>query len=93
MIVATINRTLKSFALAIIGAEYLLGWLPRGTHRWDKLVTPNEIEIALAQQRLDVIDETGVIYNLFSDRWQLSGDMDVNYMLVAQKPTAALASG
>jgi 2-polyprenyl-6-hydroxyphenyl methylase/3-demethylubiquinone-9 3-methyltransferase len=86
MMLATINRTLKSFALAIIGAEYVLGWLPRGTHQWDKLVTPNELELALAQHGLDVIDESGVIYNLFSDRWQLSGDMDVNYMLVGQKP-------
>jgi 2-polyprenyl-6-hydroxyphenyl methylase/3-demethylubiquinone-9 3-methyltransferase len=93
MIVATINRTLKSFALAIVGAEYVLGWLPRGTHRWDKLVTPNELEIALAQQRLDVIDEAGVIYNPFSDCWQLSDDMDVNYMLVAQKPATAVVSG
>src|SRR5205085_8881846 len=47
MIAATINRTLKSFALAIVGAEYLLGWLPRGTHRWDRLVTPNELEVAM----------------------------------------------
>jgi 2-polyprenyl-6-hydroxyphenyl methylase/3-demethylubiquinone-9 3-methyltransferase len=93
MIVATINRTLKSFALAIIGAEYVLGWLPRGTHQWDKLVTPNELEIALAQQRLDIIDEAGVIYNPFSDRWQLSDDKDVNYMLVAQKPATAVVSG
>ena len=93
MIVATINRTLKSFALAIIGAEYVLGWLPRGTHQWDKLVTPNELEIALAQQRLDIIDEAGVIYNPFSDRWQLSDDKDVNYMLVAQKAATAVVSG
>jgi 2-polyprenyl-6-hydroxyphenyl methylase/3-demethylubiquinone-9 3-methyltransferase len=93
MIVATINRTLKSFALAIIGAEYVLGWLPRGTHQWDKLITPNELEIALAQQRLDIIDEAGVIYNPFSDRWQLSDDKDVNYMLVAQKPATVVVSG
>jgi 2-polyprenyl-6-hydroxyphenyl methylase/3-demethylubiquinone-9 3-methyltransferase len=86
MMLATINRTLKSFALAIIGAEYVLGWLPRGTHQWDKLITPNELELALAQHGLDVIDETGVIYNLFADRWKLSGDMDVNYMIIGQKP-------
>jgi 2-polyprenyl-6-hydroxyphenyl methylase/3-demethylubiquinone-9 3-methyltransferase len=86
MIVATLNRTLKAFALAVVGAEYVLRWLPRGTHRWDKFVTPNELEIALARAGLDVTAETGVIYNLFADRWQLSTDMDVNYMLVAERP-------
>jgi len=85
MIAATLNRTLKSFALAIVGAEYVLGWLPRGTHQWDKLVTPNELEIALERGGLRVIDETGVIYNLIADRWQLSSDMDVNYMLTAER--------
>jgi 2-polyprenyl-6-hydroxyphenyl methylase / 3-demethylubiquinone-9 3-methyltransferase len=84
MITATINRTLKSFALAIIGAEYVLRWLPRGTHRWDKFVTPNELEAALERRGLDVTDETGVIYNLMADRWQLATDMDVNYMVVAE---------
>src|SRR5262245_265529 len=86
MIVATLNRTLKSFALAIVGAEYVLRWLPRGTHQWDKFVTPNELEAALERQGLAVIDETGVIYNLLADRWQMSSDMDVNYMMVAEKP-------
>ena len=80
MITATLNRTLKAFALAIVGAEYVLGWLPRGTHQWDKFVTPNELEIALEKSGLRVIDETGVIYNLIADRWQMSSDMDVNYM-------------
>src|SRR5271156_2232130 len=85
LIAATINRTLKSFALAIVGAEYVLRWLPRGTHRWDKFVTPNELEIALERGGLRVIDETGVIYHPLADRWQLSSDMDVNYMLTAEK--------
>jgi 2-polyprenyl-6-hydroxyphenyl methylase/3-demethylubiquinone-9 3-methyltransferase len=85
MFVATINRTLKSFAFAIVGAEYVLRWLPVGTHRWDKFVTPNELEIALEQAGLRVIGEAGVIYNLLADRWQLSDDTDVNYMLVAEK--------
>ena len=85
MFAATLNRTLKSFALAIVGAEYILRWLPRGTHQWDKFVTPNELEIAFAQGGLDVIAETGVIYNLLADRWQLSTDMDVNYMLLAER--------
>jgi 2-polyprenyl-6-hydroxyphenyl methylase/3-demethylubiquinone-9 3-methyltransferase len=86
MIAATINRTLKSFALAIVGAEYVLRWLPVGTHRWDKFVTPNELEITMEQSGLRVVDERGVIYNILADRWQLSADSDVNYMLTAEKP-------
>ena len=86
MITATLNRTLKSFALAIVGAEYVLRWLPRGTHQWDKFVTPVELENAIERNGLQVTGERGVIYNPFADRWQLSSDMDVNYMLVAQRP-------
>jgi 2-polyprenyl-6-hydroxyphenyl methylase/3-demethylubiquinone-9 3-methyltransferase len=86
MIAATLNRTLKSFALAIVGAEYVLRWLPRGTHQWDKFVTPRELETAIENSGLRVTGERGVVYNLFADRWQLSSDMDVNYMLVAERP-------
>ena len=85
MIAATLNRTLKSFALAIVGAEYILRWLPPGTHQWDKFVTPNELEIAMEQAGLRVSDERGVIYNPFADEWKLSSDTDVNYMLAAEK--------
>ena len=85
LFVATLNRTVKSFALAIVGAEYILRWLPRGTHQWDKFVTPNELEIAMEQAGMQITAETGVIYNLLGDRWQLSADMDVNYMVVAEK--------
>jgi 2-polyprenyl-6-hydroxyphenyl methylase/3-demethylubiquinone-9 3-methyltransferase len=88
-IIATINRTLKSFALAIVGAEYILGWLPRGTHRWDKLVTPNELEIALELAGLRLIDKRGVIYDLLADRWRLASDTDVNYMVTAERPKAS----
>jgi len=86
MVTATLNRTLKSFALAIVGAEYVLRWLPRGTHRWDKFITPNELETVLERNGLAVTDETGVIYDLLADRWRLSRDMDVNYMVTAEKP-------
>jgi 2-polyprenyl-6-hydroxyphenyl methylase/3-demethylubiquinone-9 3-methyltransferase len=89
IIVATINRTLKSFALAIVGAEYVLGWLPRGTHQWDKFISPNELEIALTQHGLELIEETGVVYDLLSDRWQRSPSMDVNYMVAAEKRASA----
>jgi 2-polyprenyl-6-hydroxyphenyl methylase/3-demethylubiquinone-9 3-methyltransferase len=85
MIAATLNRTLKSFALAIVGAEYVLRWLPRGTHRWDKFVTPNELEIALDRARLRITDETGVVYNPLADSWRLASDMDVNYMVTAER--------
>jgi 2-polyprenyl-6-hydroxyphenyl methylase/3-demethylubiquinone-9 3-methyltransferase len=85
MIVATLNRTLKSFALAIVGAEYVLGWLPRGTHRWDKFVTPNELDIGLELAGMRVAGETGVIYDLLADRWRVSSDMDVNYMVTAER--------
>ena len=85
MIAATINRTLKSFALAIVGAEYVLGWLPRGTHQWDKFVTPDELEIAMERAGLATTDERGVIYNLLADRWELSTDTDVNYMVAAER--------
>ncbi len=89
MIAATLNRTLKSFALAIVGAEYVLRWLPRGTHQWDKFVTPQELEIAFENGGLQVTGERGVIYNPFADRWQLSSDMDVNYMLAGERPETA----
>jgi 2-polyprenyl-6-hydroxyphenyl methylase/3-demethylubiquinone-9 3-methyltransferase len=85
MIAATINRTMKSFALAIVGAEYVLRWLPRGTHSWDKFVTPDELEIAMERAGLRTTDERGVIYNLLADRWELSTDTDVNYMVLGEK--------
>ena len=88
MIAATLNRTLKSFALAIVGAEYVLRWLPRGTHRWEKFVTPAELEYAMGRAGMQVIGETGVIYNPLTDQWRLSSDMDVNYMLTAEKALA-----
>lgn len=85
MAVATLNRTMKSFALAIVGAEYVLGWLPRGTHRWEKFVTPDELEIALELVGFEMRKTTGVIYNLLADRWQVSSDTDVNYMAIAEQ--------
>ena len=85
MFAATLNRTLKSFALAIVGAEYVLRWVPRGTHQWDKFVKPQELERAFEDAGLDVTGERGVIYNPLADRWQLSSDMDVNYMLVGKR--------
>ncbi len=85
MFVATINRTLKAHALAIIGAEYILRWLPRGTHQFEKLVRPAELEAALAKAGLTIADRTGVSYNPLADRWSRSRDMDVNYMVLAER--------
>ena len=85
MIAATLNRTLKSFALAIVGAEYVLRWLPRGTHQWNKFVTPDELTKYLLDNRLVITEQSGVVYSPFADRWSLSSDMDVNYMMVAEQ--------
>ena len=85
MFVATINRTAKAFALAIVGAEYVLGWLPRGTHDWAKFVRPLELDTALTRARLTTKAESGVMFNPLTGRWMLSSDMDVNYMVVAAK--------
>lgn len=88
MFIATINRTMKALALAIVGAEYVLRWLPRGTHSYEKLVRPQEIETPLAASGMRIVDRTGVFYSPFSDSWNLSRDMDVNYMLLAERPNA-----
>jgi len=85
LFVATINRTPKSFALAIVGAEYLLRWLPRGTHDYARLVRPQELQQALTGAGLAMHDKTGLRYNPLADRWSRSTDMDVNYMMVASK--------
>jgi 2-polyprenyl-6-hydroxyphenyl methylase/3-demethylubiquinone-9 3-methyltransferase len=88
MFVATINRTLKAAALAIFAAENVLRWLPRGTHQYEKLVRPEEIEKPLTASGLTVTDRTGVFFNPLSNQWNLSKDMDVNYMLVARRASA-----
>ncbi len=83
---ATLNRTLKSFALAIVGAEYVLRWVPKGTHRWEQFVTPAELAEAIETAGLDVTDRSGVVFNPLANAWRASRDMDVNYMLAAEKP-------
>ncbi len=88
-IIATINRTPKAFALTIIGAEYILRWLPPGTHDFDKFLKPSEIEQMLADTGLVSEPAQGVSYNPLSDSWRLSGDDKVNYLLVATRPTDA----
>jgi 2-polyprenyl-6-hydroxyphenyl methylase/3-demethylubiquinone-9 3-methyltransferase len=86
MFVATINRTMKAAALAIFAAENVLRWLPRGTHQYEKLVRPQELEKPLAANGLEILDRTGVFFNPLANQWNLSKDMDVNYMLLAKRP-------
>src|SRR3984893_8571949 len=83
-VISTLNRNWKSFALAIVGAEYVLRWLPRGTHQWDKFVTPEELEQHLAHNKLSITEQAGVVYSPLADRWSRAADMDVNYMVVAE---------
>jgi 2-polyprenyl-6-hydroxyphenyl methylase/3-demethylubiquinone-9 3-methyltransferase len=84
MFLATLNRTLKAFGLAIVGAEYVLGWLPRGTHDWNKFVRPSELAAPLRHAGLEMTEITGVVYNPLKDKWSLAPkDLDVNYMAVA----------
>ena len=86
MFVATINRTLKARALAIFAAEVVLRWLPRGTHQYEKLVTPEELEAPLKADGMEIVERKGVFYNPLQDRWNLSPDTDVNYMVLARRP-------
>lgn len=88
-ITATLNRTPKAFALAIVGAEYVMRWLPPGTHEFAKFLTPEEVSAPLAASGLDVEPPQGVSFNPLSDQWKLSDDTKVNYMIVARRPDAA----
>ncbi len=86
MVLATLNRTPKAFALAIVGAEYLLRWLPRGTHDWHRFVRPSELVKALRRHGLVTEEVAGLVYSPFTDRWRVSaGDTDVNYLVFAVK--------
>ena len=84
-VVATLNRTLKSLALAKIGAEYVLRWLPIGTHDWRKFVRPSELCGKLKQYDVDVVDRKGIEYHPLADRWTMTNDLAVNYMVVGVK--------
>ena len=85
LIASTLNRTLKSYALAIVGAEYILGWLPRGTHDWNRFVTPEEMTITFKRAGLETPQFTGLVLDPLAGRWRLSSDMGVNYFAAAGK--------
>jgi 2-polyprenyl-6-hydroxyphenyl methylase/3-demethylubiquinone-9 3-methyltransferase len=84
--VATLNKTLKSLALAKIGAEYVLGWLPRGTHDWNRFIPPKELKASLEEAGLSIMKTQGVSFDPLGWDWKLSSDVDVNYMVVARRP-------
>jgi ubiquinone biosynthesis O-methyltransferase len=86
LFMATLNRTMRSYALAIVGAEYVLRWLPKGTHQWDKFVTPDELTNAVEAGGLDIVEVRGVTYNPLRDQWGLSRDTAVNYLMTAERP-------
>jgi 2-polyprenyl-6-hydroxyphenyl methylase / 3-demethylubiquinone-9 3-methyltransferase len=86
MIVATLNRTLKAFALAKVGAEYLLRWLPAGTHDWSRFLRPEELRGFLAGEPVEVDGPFGVSFNPINGRWSRSPDSDVNYMMTVGRP-------
>ncbi|MEL6919460.1 MAG: bifunctional 2-polyprenyl-6-hydroxyphenol methylase/3-demethylubiquinol 3-O-methyltransferase UbiG [Pseudomonadota bacterium] len=89
MFIATINRTPKARFLALFMAETVLRWLPKGTHQYEKLVKPTELDAALKDTGMEVFKRSGVFYNVVADAWRLSTDMDVNYMVVAKKVSAS----
>lgn len=84
LLLSTINRTIKSYALAIVGAEYLLRWLPVGTHQWDRFVTPTELSAAVSAAGMVESDRRGIVFNPLLGEWRLGDDVDVNYLMTAR---------
>lgn len=86
LILSTLNRTLKAYALAIIGAEYVLRWVPVGTHQWERFVTPDELARYVREAGLGTPVFEGMVYSPLTDLWSLSADTDVNYLAAAARP-------
>jgi 2-polyprenyl-6-hydroxyphenyl methylase/3-demethylubiquinone-9 3-methyltransferase len=82
---ATLNRTVKSWALAVVGAEYVLGWVPRGTHQWDRFVKPSELARHFRPAGIELSDLSGVVYDPLSGNWRLGRDLAVNYLAFGTK--------
>jgi 2-polyprenyl-6-hydroxyphenyl methylase/3-demethylubiquinone-9 3-methyltransferase len=83
---ATINRTARALAFAKFGAEYILRWLPRGTHDWNKFLTPDELKALITRNGLKIADDTGIVYHPLAGEWRKSRDMGINYMVLAERP-------
>jgi 2-polyprenyl-6-hydroxyphenyl methylase/3-demethylubiquinone-9 3-methyltransferase len=83
MFVATLNRTLKALVLAKVAAEYILGWLPPGTHDWNRFVEPGKLQAMLEDAGLNILKTQGIVFDPLSWNWRLSADTDVNYIVVA----------
>lgn len=94
LVCSTLNRTAKAYALAIVGAERVMRWLPPGTHEWQKFLTPDELDAMLAEAGLDPVDRKGMVFNPLTGRWALSAtDLSVNYVATAVKPGEHALSG
>ncbi len=85
MFVATINKTLKSYFFAIVGAEYILRWLPIGTHEWEKFIKPKELQDGLKKYNLSMLRLDGMNFNFLKDEWNISKDLSVNYITKFKK--------
>ncbi len=89
MICSTLNRTARAFAMAIVGAEHVLRWLPRGTHDWRRFITPDELEAMIRQAGMMPVDRKGMVFDPFARAWRLSPrDLSVNYVTASVKPAA-----
>ena len=85
MICSTINRTFKAFALAIIGAEYILRWLPRGTHQYEKFIKPAELSEYMQKAGLNIEEQIGMSLNPVNNNWTFSGDKSINYVTIGTR--------
>ena len=89
MLCSTINRNTKSFIMAIIGAEYVMRWLPKGTHEWSKFFKPSELENIIEQAGMEMVDKKGFVFNPISWQWSISDkDLSVNYVTASVKKTS-----
>jgi 2-polyprenyl-6-hydroxyphenyl methylase/3-demethylubiquinone-9 3-methyltransferase len=87
IVLSTLNRTWKSYLLAIVAAEYVLGWLPPGTHNWQRFVTPEELSHQLSAAGLRPPKFCGMVYDVIRDEWRLDRNTDINYLAATSRPT------
>jgi 2-polyprenyl-6-hydroxyphenyl methylase/3-demethylubiquinone-9 3-methyltransferase len=85
VVLSTLNRTPKAFAMAVVGAEYVMRWLPRGTHEWSKFIKPSELARGLRVQGFDLAALEGMVYDPLAREWRLGKDLDVNYLAFATR--------